>query len=210
MLCKYIEQLGLWLRPAGIKGISRLWERAKPAATRWPSYRAGVPTVCDYSLYAIRQRLACEGDELVTYRFETGSIGFAGVSDVEQQAARLHAARGLFGRVIDWLRLGNTSCVTAVCMPPGARVELDATSVRRQDNIGLQPQCEATFDEITPESFMYRDALRLGDGRVLLLQSLPEGVRAKVLSLGSNAGVMDEAVLLHRFEEEERIYARRR
>jgi hypothetical protein len=166
--------------------------------------------VCDYSLYAIRQRLACEGDELVTYRFETGSIGFAGIAEVEQHVARLRPNRGLFGRLIDWLRLGNTSCMTAVCMPPGARVELDTTFVTRPQSAGLQPRCEATFDEITTESFMYRDALRLNDGRVLLLQSLPEGIRAKVLSLGSNAGAIDEAVLLHRFDEEERAFARHR
>jgi hypothetical protein len=166
--------------------------------------------VCDYSLYAIRQRLACEGDELVTYRFETGSIGFAGLSEVEQHAARSHSTRGLFGRMIEWLRLGNTSCLTAVCMPPGARVELDTTSASHRENVGLPPRCEATFDEITTESFMYRDALRLPDGRVLLLQSLPEGIRAKVLSLGSNAAAIDEAVLLHRLEEEERILARHR
>lgn len=157
---------------------------------------AGVPTVCDYSLYAIRQRLACEGDDLVTFRFETGSIGFAAISEVQQETARTRVQRGMLARLIDWLRLGNASCVTAVCMPPGARVELDATSLNAQDNIGLQPHSEATFDEISAESFMYRDALRLSDGRLLLLQSMPEGVRAKVVSLGSNAAVMDEAVLV--------------
>jgi hypothetical protein len=166
--------------------------------------------VCDYSLYAIRQRLASEGDELVTFRFETGSVGFAALSEVEQQTRRSRSTRGFFGRVMDWLRLGNTSCLTAVCMPPGARVELDATFVSRPESIGLQPRCEATFDEITAESFMYRDALRLPDGRVLLLQSLPEGLRAKVLSLGSDVAAMDEAVLLHRLEQDERMLGRHR
>lgn len=164
--------------------------------------------MCDYSLYAIRQRLACEGDELITYRFETGSIGFAAIAEVQQQAARSHPQRGVLGRLIDWLRLGSRSCVMAVCMPPGARLELDATSLSAQDNIGLHPHSEATFDEIYAESFMYRDALRLADGRLLLMQSLPEGIRAKVVSLGSNAGVVDEAVLLHSDGEEERVAAR--
>ena len=81
-------------------------------------------------------------------------------------------------------------------MPPGARLELDATSLSAQQNIGLPPHTEATFDEISAESFMYRDALRLADGRLLLMQSLPEGIRATVVSLGSNAAMMDEAVLL--------------
>lgn len=156
--------------------------------------------VCDYSLYAIRQRLASEGDQLVTYRFETGSIGFAALSEVQQRAAYSQTPRNLIGRVLDWLRLGTTSCVTAVCMPPGARIELDTTSIplKHRSDLGLQLRCEATFDEISAESFMYRDALRLDDGRMLLLQSLPDGIRGTVLSLGASANVAEEAILINR------------
>jgi len=152
--------------------------------------------VCDYSLYAVRQRLACQGDELVTFRFDTGSLGFVSVCDAEKQKESAHGRREPWRRMLDWLRLGmGRRCdATAVCMPPGARIELEITApVARA--IGVPAgRCEAVFDEISAESFMYRDALRFGDGRMFLLQSLPEGIHGKVLTLGSND--VDEAALL--------------
>ncbi len=104
-------------------------------------------------------------------------------------------------RFVDWLRLGEECSVTAVCMPPGARVELRIESPEVQSTLGMPAQSEAVFDEITAESFLYRDALRLPDGRMLLLQSFPEGIHARVTTLGSGSSVEDGAVLLEREDE---------
>ncbi len=38
--------------------------------------------MCDYSLAGLRTRLAVEGEELVVYRFPTGSIGLTSASEV--------------------------------------------------------------------------------------------------------------------------------
>jgi hypothetical protein len=157
--------------------------------------------VCDYSLYAVRQRLACEGDELVTYRFETGSIGFASASEVQsRKTGEPPHAGGLMRWFVDWLRMSPVCNVTAVCMPPGARVELCVENREIQRSLGISGRCEAVFDEITADSFMYRDALRLPDGRVLLLQSIPEGIQARVLTLGSSRSPED-AILLDAVED---------
>ena len=161
-------------------------------------YLAGsAAAVCDYSLYAVRQRLACEGDELVTFRFDSGSVGFVSVSDAEAHSRSIERPRERWRRFFEWLQLGMGSrCdATAVCMPPGARLELEIPSTAAR-HLGLSAgHCAAVFDQISAESFMYRDALRLSDGPVLLLQSLPEGIRARVLTLGSSE--MEEAVLLN-------------
>ena len=46
--------------------------------------------MCDYSLMGIPNRLAEEGEVLVTHRFSTGSLGFASPSDLCKTA---HPAR---------------------------------------------------------------------------------------------------------------------
>ena len=38
--------------------------------------------MCDYSLMAVPNRLAKEGEELVSHRFPTGSVGFASPGDL--------------------------------------------------------------------------------------------------------------------------------
>jgi hypothetical protein len=44
---------------------------------------------------------------------------------------------------------------------------------------------EVTFVEQSAEAFRYRDAVRFSNGREILLQRLPYGVRVEVLSLDS-------------------------
>ena len=58
--------------------------------------------MCDYSLMAIPNRLAEEGESLVAHRFPTGSVGFASPEDlcktVQWQGARpLHVRRAMVG-----------------------------------------------------------------------------------------------------------------
>ncbi len=51
--------------------------------------------MCDYSLYTIQNRLAEQGEELVLHKFQTGTLGFASVSEL--QAATRGKTRGPFG-----------------------------------------------------------------------------------------------------------------
>ena len=50
--------------------------------------------MCDYSLMSIPNRLAVEGEDVVTYRFHSGSIGFASESDVRRMAGSKCAGSG--------------------------------------------------------------------------------------------------------------------
>src|SRR5260370_20220826 len=71
--------------------------------------------MCDYSLAGLRTRLAVEGEELVVYRFPTGSIGLTSGSEV---AAHKKEFRG-------WQRSFDPREVPcAVCIPPRARLWL--------------------------------------------------------------------------------------
>ena len=42
--------------------------------------------MCDYSLMAVPNRLAREGEELVAHRFPTGSLGLASPMDLKRAA----------------------------------------------------------------------------------------------------------------------------
>jgi len=42
--------------------------------------------MCDYSLMAVPNRLAQEGEELVAHRFPTGSLGLASPADLKRAA----------------------------------------------------------------------------------------------------------------------------
>jgi hypothetical protein len=49
--------------------------------------------MCDYSLLAIPNRLAVEGEPLVVHRFQTGAMGLAPAAEITALATELHAAR---------------------------------------------------------------------------------------------------------------------
>lgn len=53
--------------------------------------------MCDYSLYAMQTRLAADGEELVLHRFETGTLGFAAVADINRDKMAAEANCHGFG-----------------------------------------------------------------------------------------------------------------
>ena len=74
--------------------------------------------MCDYSLMEIPSRLAVVGEELISHRFSTGSMGMASLPDVlklqEMQAAQ--SKRSVWEALKNWL-VGPkvTDQVCAVC-----------------------------------------------------------------------------------------------
>ena len=120
--------------------------------------------MCDYSLAHFPNRLAVEGEQLVVHRFATGTLGLA------------PAHRGL-NRIF--------SPVPAVCVPPGARLLLQAIPKRLQQDLNVAAVEEVTFVEQSADAFRYRDAVRFANGREILLQQLACGQRVRVLSLES-------------------------
>jgi len=142
--------------------------------------------MCDYSLMAVPNRLAREGEELVSHRFPTGSLGLASPADVKRAAdPPLPARRGLWCAVKEFFNPPKIASVPAVCIPPGARLQLRDIPSRLQNEMGVGPAEIVTFTQISAAVNSYRDAVRFENGRELRLQELREGQRVRVLDLSA-------------------------
>jgi hypothetical protein len=109
--------------------------------------------MCDYSLEMYGSRPAREGELYVATRFPSGSIGFAAPG----------APR------------------TPVCVQCDTTVVLTDIPPVMQRHLGIGAEVETVFAQ--RETGLYRDGLRLKDGRFLSLQDLPSGVGAYIPSL---------------------------
>src|SRR5262249_19431190 len=100
--------------------------------------------------------------------------------DLASLAATKAARKGFWTKVKDFLCVPEPEPVCAVCIPPGARLELQEPN---------QPE-PVVFMQTTESSNTYRDAVQYDNGKILLLQKLREGLRVKVTDL-SNASELD-------------------
>ena len=140
--------------------------------------------MCDYSLMAVPNRLAAEREELVAYRFPTGSLGLASPADVKRACCTAKARpRGLWQAVKSFFIPPVHRPVAAVCIPPGARLLLRDIPERLQRELAVRPAEEVTFTQISAASNTYRDAVRFSNGCQIRLQELREGQRVRVLDL---------------------------
>src|SRR5258708_9584557 len=143
--------------------------------------------MCECSMMSMPNRVAVEGEDLVTYRFHSGSIGFACESDVGRMAGSNDPrARG------HWLSPKSYSTnsplaepVCAVCVPPGARLLLQDIPEQLQHNLKVASSEEGTFVQMGMAAYTYRDAVPFERGLELRLQDLIPGQRARVLQLSS-------------------------
>ena len=161
--------------------------------------------MCDYSLMAVPNRLAREGEELVAHRFPTGSLGLASPADVERSAQPpARPQQTLWCRLKDFFNPPRTEPVPAVCIPPGARLRLEDVPARLQREFHVGAVEEVTFTQISAAVNSYRDAIRFADGREVRLQELREGQRVVVLDLS-----LAENLDLERLREERAEFAYR-
>ena len=161
--------------------------------------------MCDYSLMAVPNRLAREGEELVAHRFPTGSLGLASPADLKHATEpQMPCRKSFWRRVAEFFDPPRTEPVPAVCIPPGARLQLQDISARMQQELSVGPAEEVTFTQISAAVNSYRDAVRFRNGREARLQELREGQRVKVLDLS----VADELDLV-RLREERAEFAHR-
>ena len=157
--------------------------------------------MCDYSLMAVPNRLAREGEELVAHRFPTGSLGLASPVDIHRALVlRAGATGSLWRNIREFFDPPRAASVPAVCIPPGARLKLLDIPARMQHDLGLGPVEEVTFTQISAVVNSYRDAVRFANGHETRLQNLREGQRVRVLSL-SPAGELDLAGLREEIAE---------
>ena len=140
--------------------------------------------MCDYSLMSFPNRLAREGEELVTHRFACGTMGLASPTDLQADRNPVTVRlRNLWSDLWGIPSPRRSQCVVAVCIPPGAHLRMWDIPEYQQREIGVRRTEEVTFTQITASPFRYRDAIRFGNGREILLQRLREGQRVGVLSL---------------------------
>jgi hypothetical protein len=142
--------------------------------------------MCDYSLFAIPNRLAKEQEDLVAHRFPTGSMGLASPVDVCKNAQLRQAGsgrNGLWSAIKSFFTMPKMEPVPAVCIPPGASLRLQDIPVRLQQELGVRTAEDVVFTQTSASVNTYRDAVRFANGRELNLQELREGQRVRVLSL---------------------------
>lgn len=139
--------------------------------------------MCDYSLYATPNRLAQEGEDLVIHKFGTGSVGFASASDlVELESQSKCEPDGFWAAIKGLLSPQRSTRLPAICVPPGTRLLLGEVPRTVQTSLCVEPSEIVVFIELSSRSYSYRDALLLPNGTRVLLQDLPEGIHAIVLS----------------------------
>ena len=109
--------------------------------------------MCDYSWEMYGSRPAREGERYVSTRVPSGSVGFAAPGDPR----------------------------VPVCVQCDTKVVLTDVPAAMQKTYGVGPEVETVFAQ--RETGLYRDGLRLKDGRFVSLQDLPPGVGAYVPSL---------------------------
>jgi hypothetical protein len=157
--------------------------------------------MCDYSLMAVPNRLAREGEDLVSHRFPTGSLGLASQCDLQRRPAPV-ARKSFWTAFKEFFQPPEAEAVCAVCIPPGARLLLEDIPTRLQTEYGVGTSEEVTFTQLTASAHSYRDAVRFANGRAVRLQELREGQRVSVLDLS-----MAEDLDLDRLREESPEFA---
>ena len=145
--------------------------------------------MCDYSLHAQPNRLAVEGENLVVHRFPFQSIGLASPSELASLTA---SPRRSWMSWLPWSKAAKEASqrpsprrVPAVCIPPGASLALRDIPSDLQKELGIKETEEVKFEQLSASEYVYRDAVRFDNGRVILLQRLTPGQRVEVLSLGA-------------------------
>jgi hypothetical protein len=106
--------------------------------------------MCDYSLEHYRSRPAVEGEEYVSNRFPSGSIGFVVSGDPS----------------------------VAVCMACDMRLKLTSLPAGLQTRLSISETERATFAQFS--TGLYRDAVRFDNGQAVTLQELGTGVHVWV------------------------------
>jgi hypothetical protein len=146
--------------------------------------------MCDYSLMYLPNRLANEGDELVTHRFPGGTIGLVSQSDLHPISyPMLRQGRTFWSALKQAFTPHEAKSLSAVCIPPRGRLLLQDIPEHLRREIRVASAEPVVFTQITADQNSYRDAVRFCNGCEVLLQRLSEGQRVRVLTLGSEDAV---------------------
>jgi hypothetical protein len=126
--------------------------------------------MCDYSLHHVKSRPAKVGDKLTTWRFGTGTRGFAASEDANVAVCVLPGTELSFS--------SEVTCQTSGVFPWRNKVLKHTTAIFRQIN--------------KQRVAAHHDALEFADGQIVLLTMLAEGQQATVLQLPAEPKTADE------------------
>lgn len=144
--------------------------------------------MCDYSLMNFPNRLANEGEVLVTHKFSTGSIGFVSPMELGVPTPVRHQCVNdtFWSKVRGWFATPAQATIPAVCVPPGARLQVQSVPDQIRSVFQAEPGDDVVFTEITATWGQFRDGLRVPGSKEILLQSLGEGLEVRVIDLASS------------------------
>lgn len=131
------------------------------------------------------ERLAVEGEVLVTYRFRSGWIGLA--SPVEISAVnRLARGRSWWKAWMCHLQLClHPSQPPVVRVSPGRHLRVNSVPGEIAQEFGVGSVEDVSFIRLSAPKCIYRDAIRFPNGRHVLLQRFKAGISFQVLTDGS-------------------------
>jgi hypothetical protein len=151
--------------------------------------------MCDYSLMAVPNRLAREGEELITHRFPTGSLGMASPVEVLAATAPRRAGKqSMWQKIRAFFDPTAAPAVCAVCLPPGARLTILDIPIRLQQQWHVSDREEVVFTQTSAAVNTYRDAVKFSNGCEVRLQEFREGIRARVMDLSGAQQIELEAL----------------
>ncbi|HEY8194505.1 MAG TPA: hypothetical protein VIF13_05610 [Hyphomicrobium sp.] len=108
--------------------------------------------MCDYSLEMYRSRPAQQGEEYISNKFPTGSVGFVAPGDQS----------------------------VAICMACDTELRLANIPANLREQAGLSETETATFTQV--DGPYHRDAMKFRNGKILTLQQLGPGIVASLIS----------------------------
>ncbi len=133
--------------------------------------------MCDYSLHGLPNRLAVEGEGLVTYRFPTGSGGLAPPTDIasaNRPNPRGECRRSWWSALKDWLDPQmELDQVPAVCIPPGAHLLMNHIPEELRRKSALQAVEDVTFVQLVPMITVFETASGSGMASRCFSRRLP-------------------------------------
>jgi hypothetical protein len=144
--------------------------------------------MCDYSLMEFPNRLATDGEVLVVHRFGSGCLGLTSPADCTFDPTSSNQKRTFWQTVKAIFYFPEPAKVPAVCIPPGARLILHQVPAQFQKELGLAPDEEVKFMQISAAENQHRDAVCFRTGHILRLQELTVGQRLQVVDLGDRSG----------------------
>ncbi len=132
------------------------------------------------------QRLAMEGETLITYRFRTGRIGLASPGEISA-ARQIRGRRSYPHGSVPW---NSVSILRSrpPCAYPGAHLRINSVPAAIAREFGVGSVEDVTFVALHASACLHGDAIRFGNGRHLLLERFREESLFRCLPMVPTSG----------------------